>query len=453
MIQKGSLSESADATRFNAAAVEHAAAAVPRYRYSVVIWLLIGGMINYVDRSTLSIAGPAMVRELGFSMTQIGLMGTAFAWCYAIAQIPVGWLSDRLSARVIFGVALVAWSIATMTTGLASALSLILLCRALLGIFESPCWPVATKIISFWYPRQERGVAIGIFTSSAKWGPAIAPPILVAAMIYFGWRGIFVVSGVAGILFGVVFYCFYRNPGQSRRLSAIELEHIRKGGGGVEHTLASANTGISWGELFSYRSVWGLVLGYFYAIWIWNTFIVFLPMYLLHAYHISIQKMAFYASLPWIGGGIGSISSGFIAKWTAGRFRISPLKANQRMVATCASLAAAALVGTAFLRGFEVTVALMTITLFFVSAINSSAWSMASEVAPPSMVSSVSSIQNFGGYFGGAFAPLAAGFIVDATGSYSLAFCVAALIALLGAISYLWIVDKPIEEKGKLAKA
>lgn len=428
-------------------AVMAPASAITRSRYKIVAWLVVGGIINYVDRSTLSIAAPAMVKELGFTMTQIGLMGTVFSWCYALAQIPTGWISDRLSARLVFAVGLIAWSFATMATGLFTSLWLILFCRAMLGVFEAPCWPVATKIISFWFPHQERGVAIGLFTSSAKWGPAIAPPILVAVMLYFGWRGIFLVSGGAGIVAGLLFYFFYRNPDQSKSLSTQELAYIKAGGGGTEHLMTSGETKISWASLFSYRSVWGLVIGYFCAIWIWNTFIIFMPSYLLHAYNISLAKMGFYASVPWLGGALGSMSSGYIVKWIGGRFGLSPLKANQRIVAAYAMFAACALLEISYITSFEAAMALMTITLFFVSAINSCAWSMASEIAPPSMVSSVSSIQNFGGYFGGAFSPLVAGMIVDATGSFSWAFLSAGLIAVCGGLSYLFIVNSRIEDR------
>ena len=132
-----------------------------------------------------------------------------------------------------------------MATGLASSLLFILGCRAILGVFEAPCWPVATKVISVWFPRQERGAAIGIFTSAAKWGPAIAPPILVAVMVYFGWRGVFVVAGASGILFGLLFYVLYRNPDQSRSISATELEHIKTGGGGHEYVLGTSQNKIS----------------------------------------------------------------------------------------------------------------------------------------------------------------------------------------------------------------
>ena len=125
-------------------------------------------------------------------------------------------------------------------------------------------------------------------------------------------------------------------------MSAEGFRYIKAGGGGTEHTLASAGSDISWGSLFSLRSVWGLILGYFCAIWIWNTFVVFLPTYLLHEFDISLTKMGFYASVPWIGGAIGSVCSGFIAAWAAKRFRISPLKANQRLATVYAAFAALA---------------------------------------------------------------------------------------------------------------
>lgn len=429
----------------NAGSTGNAARPAGKFRHTAVVWLVIGGIINYVDRSSLSITAPAMVRDLGLSMTQIGLMGTVFAWCYAVAQIPTGWISDRVNARIVFAVSLLVWSAATMATGFFSALWVILACRAVLGIAEAPCWPTATKIISFWYPREERGVAIGIFTSSAKWGPAIAPPILVWMMIHYGWRGLFVVTGVAGIVFALIFYVFYRNPDKSRLLGSAELDYIKRGGGGHEFTLGSTRSSISWRALFGYRSVWGMILGYFCAIWIWNTFIVFLPLYLLATYHISLAKLGIFASVPWIGGAFGAICSGFVAKWVMRRFKMAPLKANKCLISLYALLAAVALACMPASDTLGLTIVITTIALIFIAAINATAWTMASDIAPPSMVGSVSSIQNFGGYFGGAFAPLVTGMIVDATGSYTLAFLSAAVIAVGAAICYFWIVDKPIE--------
>lgn len=416
-------------------------------RHTATLWLLLGGIINYVDRSSLSIAAPEMVRELHLSMTQIGLLGTVFAWCYAIAQIPTGWVGDRVSARTVFAVSLGVWSVATMATGFVGTLGWLLVFRGLLGVAEAPCWPTATKIISFWYPRHERGVAIGIFTSSAKWGPAIAPPILIALMIQYGWRGLFIATGAAGILYAVIFYVGYRNPDGSRHLGESERRYIEASGGGTEHRLGSSRTRIRWASLFSLRSVLGMIAGYFCAIWIWNSFIVFLPLYLHATFHVSLAKLGIYASIPWIGGALGAMSSGFVTRLAMTRFALTSKRATQIVIAVYSVGAAIALSSLTQVHELDAAIAIVTIALAFTSAINSLAWALAAEIAPAPMVSSVSSIQNFGGYLGGALSPLVTGAIVDATGSYSIAFSLASVVGLLGGACYLWWVKNSISEE------
>lgn len=422
------------------------------YRRQAVFWLMIGGMINYFDRATLAIAAPEMSRDLGLSATHIGMMGTAFAWCYALAQLPSGWIIDRFNSRLVFAGSMLLWSLATLATGFASGLIVLILLRALLGVTEAPCWPTATKVISVWYPKQERGIATGIFTSSAKWGAAIAPPVLVAIMVYFGWRGLFIVSGLAGILYAIVFYAFFRNPDKARRLPAEELAFIKAGGGGVERIGGNEASGISWSTLFTYRAVWGMILGYFCNIWIWNMFIVFLPSYLSKTYQVSLAQMGIYAALPWIGGAIGAVLSGFAVRSMAKRLNLTSLKATKTMIGVSTTLTVITVCCMPLTTTLHSTVATMIVALFFISATNSLAWALATEIAPQSMVGSVSSIQNFGGYFGGAFSPLVAGLIVDATGSYALAFLSGGLVVVGAAVAYLWIVDKPIEARENKAE-
>ncbi|MFJ4445010.1 MFS transporter [Pseudomonas sp. NPDC089422] len=417
------------------------------HRRQAVFWLMIGGMINYFDRATLAIAAPEMSRDLELSATHIGMMGTAFAWCYALAQLPSGWIIDRFNSRLVFAGSMLLWSLATLATGFASGLIVLILLRALLGVTEAPCWPTATKVISVWYPKQERGIATGIFTSSAKWGAAIAPPVLVTIMVYFGWRGLFIVSGLAGIIYAIIFYAFFRNPDKARRLPADELEFIKAGGGGVERTGGNKASGIPWSTLFTYRAVWGMILGYFCNIWIWNMFIVFLPSYLSKTYHVSLAQMGIYASLPWIGGAIGAVLSGFAVRSIAERFNLTSLKATKTMIGLSTTLTVITVCCLPLTTTLHSTVVTMIVALFFISVTNSLAWALATEIAPQSMVGSVSSIQNFGGYFGGAFSPLVAGLIVDATGSYALAFLSGGLVVVGAAVAYLWIVDKPIEAR------
>ena len=415
-----------------------------KFRYTVVIWLLIGGMINYIDRSVLSIAAPGIMEELNFTTTDIGILGTAFSWAYAMGQLPSGWLIDKVGPKKIYGLAVIIWSGATFAGGLVSSLVVFVMLRILLGVAEAPEFPASAKITSEWYPKKERGFMSGIWDSSTKWGPAIAPPILILIMATFGWRELFYFAGLLGIIFGGLFLKFYNTPEKSKRLSKEELAYIRSDGDNTKEL--ESETRVSWGSLFKYRSVWGMILGYFCTIWIWNIFLVFLPLYLLDVYNVSFAALGLLASIPWIGGGLGNIAGGYVTKKMIESGKFSSMKSKQILMSVAALSAGATVVFMPFVNTIGSTVTLMTIALFFIAAITGNAWALASDVAPVSMVASVGSIQNFGGYFGGAFSPVVAGIIVDVTGSYTMAFVSGGIIAACAAIFYFFVVKQPIHK-------
>src|SRR5690606_23813021 len=142
----------------------------------------------------------------------------------------------------------------------------------------------AAKITSKWYPKKERGFISGIWDSSSKWGPALAPPILVLIMATFGWRELFYFAGIVGIIFGGIFLKFYNDQEKSKKLTKEEYDYIKQDN---EDSNAVETSTISWFSLFKYRSVWGMILGFFCTIWIWNIFLVFLPLYLLDRFAVS----------------------------------------------------------------------------------------------------------------------------------------------------------------------
>ncbi|WMY11550.1 MFS transporter [Paraburkholderia phenoliruptrix] len=414
------------------------------FRWHVLIWLLIGGIINYMDRASLSIAAPGMIQDLGLTRTQIGLLGSVFAWTYAVMQLPAGWVIDRFGAKRAYALAMIWWSVATWLTGVVGSISGLLVMRALLAVGEAPCWPTSAKITAAWFPAKERGFATGVWDSSSKWGPAIAPVVLVALMVAFGWRSLFHVTGAFGIAFALLFLMLYRNPVDSKRLSNDEREYIEAGGGGHERSLVHSS--LRWRSLFARRSVWGMILGYFCTIWLWNIFLVFLPLYLLDRFHISFAQLGVYAGIPWAGGALGEIAVGYLAKKMVDRQFASPIAAKRLLIACCAVGAAVCAIALPFTQSFNVTLALFTVGLAFVAAVVGSAWALAADIAPSSMIASVSAIQNFGGYFGGAFSPVVAGFIVDRTGSYALAFISGGAIAGCAALFYWFMARKPIIE-------
>jgi sugar phosphate permease len=424
-----------------------AAAARParfNYRWHVLIWLLVGGIINYMDRASLSIAAPGMIHELGLTRTQIGLLGSVFAWTYAVMQLPAGWVIDRFGAKRAYALGMIWWSVATWLTGVVGSISALLVMRALLAVGEAPCWPTSAKITAAWFPAKERGFATGVWDSSSKWGPALAPAMLVALMIAFGWRSLFHVTGAFGIAFALLFLMLYRNPVDSKRLSKDELAYIEAGGGGHERSLTTSS--LRWRSLFTRRSVWGMILGYFCTIWLWNIFLVFLPLYLLDRFHISFAQLGVVAGIPWAGGALGEIAVGYLAKKMVDRQLASPIDAKRLLIACCSAGAAVCAIALPFTHALSVTLVLFTVGLAFIAAVVGSAWALAADIAPSSMVASVSAIQNFGGYFGGAFSPVVAGFIVDRTGSYALAFISGGIIAGCAALFYWFMAREQIRD-------
>lgn len=415
---------------------------VGRVRWTVVAWLIAGGIINYLDRAVLSIAAPSMIVDLGLSRTDIGLMGSLFAWTYAVMQLPAGWLIDRLGAKRIFTGAMALWSAATVMTGAVTFFPALLASRFVLGIGEAPCFPVFAKLTSVWFPRAERSLAAGLWDSSSKFGPALAPVVLVGLLAAFGWRPLFVIAGGLGLVYALLFAAFYRDPARESRLGEAERNHIAAGGGLVEQRSSVPLS--TWGALFRSRTVWAMIGGYFCTIWIWNIFLVFLPLFLVDRFHLSLAQLGLYASIPWLGGAVGEITSGWLGKQMVDWGVASPIDTKRRTILVSALLTAVLVALLPEAQTIGAAIALMTAALFLISSITGSAWALSADVAPPGLTASVGAIQNFGGYLGGALSPALAGLIVDRTGSYALAFWSGAVIAAGAALFYMAGVRRPI---------
>lgn len=403
----------------------------------VLALLLVGGIINYLDRASLSLAAPEMIKDLGLTATDIGLMGTVFSWTYAVMQLPAGWLVDRFGSRPVYSIAIAVWSAAIAAMGVCSRMPQFLAVRVGLGVGEAPCFPTSAKITAERFPRSKRGLATAIWDSSSKWGPALAPLVLIPVLTAFGWRSLFFVIGAVGIAFSVLFWCTFRNSRRAARDEAAE-------GGTAER--------VSWGRLFTERTMWGLMLGYFCTIWVWNIFLTFLPLYLLQTQGLKLSTLGLYASIPWCGGIIGELAGGYVSNRLITR-GLPALTVRRGLMAVCTVLAGVSVVLLPTVHGLTGTVVTLTLALGFVSAVTGGAWALAGDVAPRRLVGSVGAIQNFGGYFGGAFSPLVAGMIVDTTGSWSLAFYSAGVLAALAGACYWFLVRRPITGRPAAAAA
>ena len=174
---------------------------IRRIQTVTLVLLFMAGIVNFLDRSSLSVAGEAIRGELGLSATEFGVLLSAFSLSYGFSQLPSGILLDRFGPRIVLGAGLIFWSLMQALTGMVNSFSHFILMRIGLGIGEAPFMPAGVKSITDWYAQKERGTALGIFNSSTVIGQAIAPPALVLMQLAWGWRAMFVIIGVAAIPF------------------------------------------------------------------------------------------------------------------------------------------------------------------------------------------------------------------------------------------------------------
>ncbi len=405
-----------------------------------VILLMAAGIVFVLDRSTLSIANHAVSSELHLSAVQMGLLLSAFSWAYAFTQLPMGVLLDSAGPRIVLAIGILLWGGTQIFTGFVSALSQFLGARFLLGVGEAPIFPAGAKMIAEWFNQRERGAPTGTFLASTTIGPVLAPPIITALLMNFGWRATYITLGLFGIALFAVWYFFV--PSQGDRAALVE-DHAYFDEA-EQYTAAKLNLKNIRG-LLSQRATWGMVLGFvgiIYMVWLYLTW---LPAYLEHERHLSIRTVGWVLSIPYVFGTIGNVASGHIADHL---FRHGMSAINSRKYLICAGLlgGAAFTVPVAYTPSAGMAIVYLCFVMLFLYIASAGAWALLNVVTPRSRIATVGSLQNFAGYFAGSLAPIMTGFLLQQTGSFKSALIMSSGIALISAILYFVLVKVRIAE-------
>jgi MFS family permease len=395
----------------------------------VLALLLLTGVTNYVDRVALSVANPLIRAELHLSLSQMGLLLSAFVWAYALAQWPAGALIDRLGPRRLLASALVLWSAAQAVAGLAVNLAQFALARAALGVGEAPQFPVGARVVRTWFAPSHRGSATGIFNAASTLGPAIAPPLVTALMLACGWRLSFLIMGASGVVVAATWWALYRDPA-----APVDAPPA-----------ASSLTAGGWARLVTSPTLWAMTAGNFGAGFMNWFYTAWLPGYFEIQRHVSIAKTGLLAAIPFAFGVAGSLLGGWLCDRLA-RAGLSPI-ASRKAPIVGGLIAGALFTGLAIgARNNTEAMAAICAAVFCSNLAGAAVWALAVAAAPPQAVASVGSVQNFGGLFGGALAPILTGLSVEATGSFATAQAATAAIASAGALVYLLGVRRPIAD-------
>ena len=415
-------------------------ARVRRYQWVSLCLVMIVGTVFILDRSTLAIANHNVSHDLNLSPTQMGLLLSAFSWAYAFSQFPVGILLDRIGARTVLAVGIFFWSVAQVSTGFILSLRQFLFARVLLGVGEAPIYPAGAKVVADWFHKRERGGPTGIFLSSTTIGPVIAPPILTTLMLTLGWRDMFIAMGVFGALLSIAWYAMARNH-KDVLFTKTESEYFEDKDGASEQKLNLAGVR----GLLSQYTTWGIILGFvgiIYMIWLYLTW---LPAYLESEFRVSIAQVGWILSVPYIFGTLGNISSGYLADSLLSR-GMSTI--NSRKYPICIGLLGASIftISTAYAPGPASAVISLCIVMFFLYLASAGAWALVNIVTPRSKIATMGALQNFGGYFGGSFAPIITGFLLEHTHSFKSALMMSSVVAFAAAVLYLGLVRRPIDD-------
>ncbi|MFM0482228.1 MFS transporter [Paraburkholderia strydomiana] len=411
-------------------------------RWFVVALLFLAGVINYLDRSALSIAAPLIQKDLNFSHAQMGVVFSSFFVGYALFNFVGGVLSDKVGAKRVFGTAMGVWSLFCGATALATGIGSLIVLRVLFGMGEGPFSSSNSKMVNNWFPRKEVASAIGVISSGTPLGGALAGPVVGFMAVQFGWRWAFVAIMLLGLLW-LVFWAATttEHPQQNSRVTSDEMQLILAGQAD-EHALAHSADGskLGLGHFLRKPIILATAFAFFSYNYVLFFFLSWFPTYLTEAHHLSLHDMSIATVIPWVLGSIGLAAGGFISDLIL-RLTGKPLLSRKLVLGTCLGAAAVCVALAGRVASTESAVALMSVSIFFLYVTGAVYWAVIQDTVPREHVGGVGGFVHLLANLAGVIGPAVTGFIVQAThGAYGSAFVLAGGIAVLGAVcSLVWI--------------
>ncbi|MDQ0203358.1 MFS transporter [Pectinatus haikarae] len=401
-------------------------------RYVVALLMVSVIAINYLDRTVMSAAAPAMMKDLNIGPSEMGYIMSMFFFSYALCQIPSGWLADKLGQKMCLAIAVLWWSVATALTAGARSVSHLISARLFMGMGESGVYPCNAGICAKWFPDNERGKVAALFDSGSKFGTAFTMPFVTWMVVTYGWQLPFIISGSIGLVWIIAWLAYYNDPERSKFINSVELNYIRSHQAKKEGI--DTIQPMKWYQLLKYRNVRAMCLGFFclnYAIYF---FVTWFPTYLVHDRGLQMTTMGWLAMLPPL--------SGVLVQWFGGWFTDHTYKTTGNLTrARKINLVAGMFIATsvAFAGLIESTAAIMALLCFSYAGLafaGAALWSLPGDVAPRNMTSVLGGIQNCAGNIGGILGPIITGYIITSAGNFIPALVLSGIACLIGALSY-----------------
>lgn len=293
---------------------------VGRYRWTICALLFFATTINYLDRQVLSILKPRLEVEFNWSDTDYANIVTVFQATYAVSMLFAGRLIDWLGTKLGFAWALIIWSVGAVLHAFARGTGGFMFGRAVLAFGESGNFPAAIKATAEWFPKKERSLATGIFNSGTNVGAILAAPTVNWLADNWGWQASFVIIGVVGVTWLVLWFWLYEQPSQHKLLTKAEFDYIHADKDEPEPPKAPPDGSRSepklpwytqWSKLLGYRQTWAFAFGKFMTDGVWWFFLFWLPAYLKAQYGMAGHDIDLPLAVLYTMTCVGSIGGGW----------------------------------------------------------------------------------------------------------------------------------------------
>lgn len=392
-------------------------------RWWIIGLVFLATLINFLDRLSVAILGPVIVDQLHLTHLEFGSLTIWFLVAYTASQGLSGKLYDRIGTRRGFTISVLVWSVAASAHAFARGLGSLAALRFLLGLGEAGNWPGAAKVIAEWFPVRQRALAMGIFNSGVAVGLIVAPPVIVALQIGYGWQATFLVTGGLGFVWLVLWLRFYDSPEHHRAITREEYVLIKEG------RSETSLTPVPWRTLLAHRPTWAILLSRFVTDPVWWLYITWLPLYLADVRGFSLKDIGMFAWLPYVAADAGSLAGGWLSGhliargWSADRARKTVIVAGAIFMLAGIPAALAESTATAL-------ACIASVTFGFQAWINN-VQTLPSDFFPERAVGSVAGLGGVGAGIGAILFTTTTGYVVDHY-SYTPILLTAGVLPILG---------------------
>jgi len=410
---------------------------VGHFRWVICSLLLFATTKSYMDRQVLSVLKPTLQHSFGWNEIDYGNIVFAFQTCYAIGIVMAGRLVDRLGTRVSFAAAMIFWSLASMSYGLARSLTGFMIAAAALGLGQSGLFPASIKCVAEWFPKKDRSFATGIFNAGTSIGAIITPTVVVLITVRWGlpWHWAFYLIGGLGFLWVILWLALYRHPAQHPWVSKGELAYINSDPPGTASK-------IPWSRLIPLRQTWSFALGKLLTDPIWWFYLFWAPDFFQRRFGLTIGQIRWPIAIIYLISDVGSFTGGYISGFLIRRG--ASINAGRKTAMLICALAVTPVMFADRSNHVWLAVAVIGLAAAAHQGFSANLFTLPSDMFPTRAVGSVVGIGGTAGAIGGMVIAKTVGHVLQRTGSYQIPLVIAGL-AYLVALSVIQILVPRLE--------